>query len=540
VGAALGGCGVAADDVNGNASSVKTLDAPKCTSETQGGPTSCKDEATWSAYGAMACAGKGLDLKHVSFAQSCGTGRWREATYDCCTAPTPPPRMCMWAPATIAPGTCLMSDAWKKEGIAFCSMHKLQLNDLKLDRPCGMGGFSAAQFECCTPTPPPPPPPPPMCTAQSLTEKSCIADATWKSRIEATCKAKMQSVGAVSFGAACMGGHLEVKFECCGPTPPPPPPPPMCTRESLASMSCVDDATWKLKADSVCTAKKQALGALAYGKACMGGHQDIVFECCGSPPPPPPPPACTTEVLTERSCVDDTTWKSRIEATCKAKMQSVGAVSFGAACMGGHLEVKFECCGPTPPPPPPPPMCTRESLASMSCVDDATWKLKADSVCTAKKQALGALAYGKACMGGHQDIVFECCGSPPPPPPPPVCSTEKAPSTGMCHTPAQWKTEGDTYCATKKQTLTGLSMSGPCMGGFSEAEFECCGATPPPPPTCTGGLLGDGRTCVAETTLKSQAEGTCKMAGLTLTAFSPYDACGAMGQYLHAKYECCK
>ena len=412
VGAALGGCGVAADDVNGNASSVKTLDAPKCTSETQGGPTSCKDEATWSAYGAMACAGKGLDLKHVSFAQSCGTGRWREATYDCCNAPTPPPRMCMWAPATIAPGTCLMSDAWKKEGIAFCSMHKLQLNDLKLDRPCGMGGFSAAQFECCTPTPPPPPPPPPMCTAQSLTEKSCIADATWKSRIEATCKAKMQSVGAVSFGAACMGGHLEVKFECCGPTPPPPPPPPMCTRESLASMSCVDDATWKLKADSACTAKKQTLGALAYGKACMGGHQDIVFECCGSPPPPPPPP---------------------------------------------------------------------------------------------------------------------------------VCSTEKAPSTGMCHTPAQWKTEGDTYCATKKQTLTGLSMSGPCMGGFSEAEFECCGATPPPPPpTCTGGLLGDGRTCVAETTLKSQAEGTCKMAGLTLTAFSPYDACGAMGQYLHAKYECCK
>lgn len=179
----------------------------------------------------------------------------------------------------------------------------------------------------------------------------------------------------------------------------------------------------------------------------------------------------------------------------------------------------------------------------MSCVDDGSWKLKADAVCTSKKQMLTSLAFGKACMGGHQDIVFECCGATPPPPPPPVCSTDKAPSTGTCHTPAQWKTAGDTFCAAKKQTLTGLSMSGPCMGGFSEAEFECCGATPPPPPpppTCTGGLLGDGRSCVAETTLKSQAEGTCKMSGLRLTAFAAYDACGVLGQYLHAKYECCK
>ena len=58
-------------------------------SETQGGPTSCKDEATWSAYGAMACAGKGLVLNHISFATSYGAGLYREATYDCCTSTTP-------------------------------------------------------------------------------------------------------------------------------------------------------------------------------------------------------------------------------------------------------------------------------------------------------------------------------------------------------------------------------------------------------------------------------------------------------------------
>ncbi|HRI50847.1 MAG TPA: hypothetical protein PLW65_11750, partial [Pseudomonadota bacterium] len=342
LGTALGGCGLDPEDLNGSSSAVQTLDGPKCATETQGGPTSCKDEATWSAYGAMACAGKGLVLKNVSFAKSCGPGLYREATYDCCTSTTPvptptPPRMCMWAPAATPPGTCLAGDAWKKEGIAFCSSHGLQLNDLKLDRPCGVSGYSAAQFECCTASPPPPPPPPPpMCTAQALTERSCVDDGTWKSRIEATCKAKMQTVGSVSFGAACAGGHLEVKFECCGPTTP--------------------------------------------------------------PPPPPPPPMCTTEVLTERSCVDDGTWKTRIEATCKAKMQSVGGVSFGAVCPGGHLEVKFECCGPTTPPPPPPPMCTTEAIAAMTCIDDASWKTRAAGVCASRKQTLGSLSYGRACM----------------------------------------------------------------------------------------------------------------------------------------------
>jgi hypothetical protein len=188
-------------------------------------------------------------------------------------------------------------------------------------------------------------------------------------------------------------------------------------------------------------------------------------------------------------------------------------------------------------------MCTNETLASMTCVDDATWKTRASDACTAKKETLVSLTVGHACMGGHLDIAFQCCGGPTPPPPP-MCTTEKAPGTGMCESPAQWKTEGDTYCAAKKQVLTSLSMSGPCMGGFSAAEFECCSTgspPPPPPPTCTAGVIGDGRTCVSEATLKSEADGACTMAGGKLTAFSAYDACGmAGGQYLHAKYECCK
>jgi hypothetical protein len=216
-------------------------------------------------------------------------------------------------------------------------------------------------------------------------------------------------------------------------------------------------------------------------------------------------------------------------------------VSFGKTCMGGHLDVQFTCCGPMPPPPPPPPMCTTETAASMSCVDDVTWKTRAAATCSAKKLTLSSLTYGHVCMGGHQDITFTCCG-PTPPPPPPMCTTEKAPSTGTCHTPDQWKTAGEAYCSAKKESLTGLSMSGACMGGFSEASYECCPSVtpPPPPPTCTAGVLGDGRTCVAEAALKTEADGLCTKAGQKLTAFSPYDACGPMGQYLHAKYECCK
>ena len=537
LGTALG-CGAAAPvEPLDNADSVQKNLTPMCISATQGDPTSCKDEKTWSAYAAMDCAGKGLVLSKVSFATSCGVGLYRQTTYDCCsTTPMPPTPMCMWTPAPAGPAVCQKDDAWKKEGLAFCAMHGLVLNDLKLDHPCIAGGYGTAQYECCTTTPTPPPTP--MCTTQALTEKSCVDDGTWKTRAEAACKAKMQTLGSVTLGKSCMGGHLDIQFQCCGPVTPPPPPP-MCTGEALASMTCVDDTTWKLKADATCTAKKQTLGTLAFGTACMGGHTDIKFECCGAVTPPPPPPMCSGEELASMTCVDDGTWKTRAAATCAAKKQTLGSIAFGTACMGGHQNIKFECCGPVTPPPPPP-MCSTETLASMSCVDDGTWKLKADGVCTAKKQTLSSLSFGAACMGGHTEVKFECCG--PVVMPPPMCTTDKAPSTGTCQTPDNWKRAGDTYCTAKHQALSGLSLSGACAGGFSEAQFQCCGPVtpPPPPPTCTGGLVGDGRSCVTEANLKSQAEAICKMAGTRLTAFGAFDACGMMGQYLQAKYECCK
>ncbi len=528
------GCGVEpAPEPSDNADSVQRNLTPMCISETQGGTTSCKDEKTWSTYAAMACAGKGLTLAKIGYATSCGAGLYRQTTYECCTStPTPTP-MCMWSPAT-GTGRCLKDDEWKKEGVNFCAMHGLQLNDLKLDRACTAGGFATAQFECCTT---PPMPPGPMCTTQVQASRTCIDDATWKSRAEAECKAKMQTLGAIGLGTACMGGHLDIKFECCGPTTPPPPPPGMCTTEALRSMACVDDVSWKRQAEAACSAKKLTLGTLAFGSACMGGHQDIKFECCG-PTTPPPGPMCSTESIAAASCVDDVTLKTKAEATCKAKMLTLGAVTFGPACPGGHQEIKFECCGTTTPPGP---MCISEAIAVMACVDDASWKLRADAMCKAKMLTLTSISYGTACMGGHQDIKFECCG-PTTPPPGPMCSTDKAPSTGMCQTPDRWKAQGDTFCAAKRQSLSGLNLNGACTGGFSEAQFICCGpTTPTPTPTCTGGVVGDGRTCSDETTLKTQASAICTMAGARLAGFSPYDLCGAMTRgYLHAKYECCK
>ena len=533
LGAAVG-CGVESPAGLETPESVQSNLTPMCVTETQGDPTSCKDEKTWSAYGAMACAGKGLTLTKISYATGCGVGLYRQTTYECCsTTPTPPTPMCMWSPAT-GTGACRLADEWKKEGATFCAAHGLVFTDLKLDRACAAGGYATAQYECCTPTPTPTP----MCSTQTLDSMTCVDDTTWKTKAEATCKAKGQSVGVVSLGAACMGGHLAIKFECCGPVTPPPPSP-MCSGEAMASMTCVDDTTWKTKAEATCKAKGQTLGSVSLGTACMGGHLDVKFECCG-PVTPPPTTMCTAEAVTSTTCVDDATWKTRADAACTAKKLTLRSVSYGTACMGGHKDIKFECCGPVTPPPPPPPMCTTESLAVMACVDDASWKLRADATCKAKMLTLGSLSFGAACPGGHQEVKFECCG-PTTPPPPPLCTTEKGPATAVCKTPDQWKITGEAVCAAKHQSLSGLTLNGACTGGFSDAQFLCC-TTPTPPPTtmCTAGVVGDGKTCAAETALKSQAEAVCTMAGMRLTAFAAYDGCAMTGGYLHAKYQCCK
>lgn len=260
------------------------------------------------------------------------------------------------------------------------------------------------------------------------------------------------------------------------------------------------------------------------------------------------------------SCKDEKTWRSYGEASCKAKGLALKNVMLATSCgMASWREATYTCCDvitpPPPPPPPPPGMCFTESLKDPmgTCVDDSTWKTRAEAVCKAKSATVKNLTYGTVCRAsgytGHFDVRVECCGPTTPPPPPPVgrCTWNPLPSMGICRLPDVWKREATTFCSTKMQTLHDLKLDKPCaVGGFVAAEAECCDAsmppTPPTPPptTCVGAVIGNPMTCQTEVALKTEAERTCVARGLKLTTFVAYDPCGAMAQFHHAKYSCCK
>jgi len=110
-----------------------------------------------------------------------------------------------------------------------------------------------------------------------------------------------------------------------------------------------------------------------------------------------------------------------------------------------------------------------------------------------------------------------------------------------------WKREAITLCSTKMRTLRDLKLDRPCaMGGFGSAQAECCDSVmpppppPPPPSTCVSSILGDGMSCQSEVALKAEADKLCTSRGLKLTAFGGYDPCGALSQFRHAKFTCCK
>lgn len=320
-----------------------------CITEKQGGPTSCKDEATWKSYGEMFCASKGLMVSKVTVSNSCGRGSFREAT-----------------------------------------------------------------FECCKPTPPPPPPG--MCFSATVgAAGTCSDDATLKRRAEETCKLKGTTLGKFAFGRACMGGHVDATFECCGGGTPPPPPPAMCTWDAVPGAGvCRTPDAWKMAATAFCASKKTTLRDLKFDKACgMGGFTSASAECCDNPAPPPPPPGpmCISEELrsTTGACLDDGTWKKNADDFCRSKMLSLKNLSFGAACMGGHISAKVECCASDVPPTPPPTMCFTQSSASMTCKGADIWKREGEAFCNSKGTVLKDVKLGTACMaGGYTSATFTC------------------------------------------------------------------------------------------------------------------------------------
>jgi hypothetical protein len=59
-----------------------------CTKLSDGGPSSCKDAATWKQYGATACAQLGMSLSDIAYGTPCGSN-FQDVVYVCCGAAAP-------------------------------------------------------------------------------------------------------------------------------------------------------------------------------------------------------------------------------------------------------------------------------------------------------------------------------------------------------------------------------------------------------------------------------------------------------------------
>jgi hypothetical protein len=59
-----------------------------CTKVNDGGPSSCKDAATWKQYGANSCAQLGLTLSDIVYGTPCGAN-FQDVIYVCCGTVTP-------------------------------------------------------------------------------------------------------------------------------------------------------------------------------------------------------------------------------------------------------------------------------------------------------------------------------------------------------------------------------------------------------------------------------------------------------------------
>jgi hypothetical protein len=112
-----------------------------------------------------------------------------------------------------------------------------------------------------------------------------------------------------------------------------------------------------------------------------------------------------------------------------------------------------------------------------------------------------------------------------------------------CISELDLKLQGEALCSGKGYTIDALKLGeGDCAGGSTEGWVSCCEPPPPPrePDGCTGGVIGDGATCMDLTTLKLKASGACEAIGASLVGLAGSADQSCPSGALWAKYECCK
>ncbi len=160
--------------------------AQMCTTIDDGSPTSCKDLATWKAYGSDRCGQKNLTLVDLKVSAECNGG-YAYVTYVCCgSGGTPPPdpvvscgsnidasgRVCKTCydqfgmiisndcPTTGGgemciklvdggPTSCKDAGTWTKYGTERCAQQNLSLKELVPQTMCAGGNYESVVYVCC-------------------------------------------------------------------------------------------------------------------------------------------------------------------------------------------------------------------------------------------------------------------------------------------------------------------------------------------------------------------------------------------------------
>ena len=180
-------------------------DPGACLTLSDGGPTSCKDAATWMKYGAETCAQKNLTLTDLKPVTTCAGGDYESVIYVCCG--TAPPND---AGATAPVITCAMTTDTSGGGCETCTddSGKVVKTDCADGTPgtggsSGSGGSTGTGATSCT-------------SIDDGGPTSCKDPATWKQDGIDRCGEQNLSLTDLKLLTMCAGGYASVTYVCCG------------------------------------------------------------------------------------------------------------------------------------------------------------------------------------------------------------------------------------------------------------------------------------------------------------------------------------
>ena len=174
-------------------------DPGACITLSDGGPTSCKDAATWMKYGAEACGQQNLTLTDLKPVTTCAGGNYESVTYVCCGS-VPPADAGTTAPVI----TCAMTTDASGRACETCTddTGKVVKSDCADGSP-GSGGSTGTGASSCT-------------SIDDGGPTSCKDPATWKQYGVDRCGQQNLSLTDIKPLTMCAGGYASVSYVCCG------------------------------------------------------------------------------------------------------------------------------------------------------------------------------------------------------------------------------------------------------------------------------------------------------------------------------------